>query len=317
MALWQAAGRPRDLTGIRMEIEGDGTRVSLACGSARFSLQTMPVEDLAVGLRMCAELSWVWEDRGSLAEGQRWLERAVALAGDEDSPELADCLKGLGVLRRALGSLPRSQAAAAQSVAMWRRLGDKPGLLDALLRLGAPVSLMGDVPRHREILEEALILARSLGDNYRLSRALSDLASLAVVEHNLERSLQLNREAVRIAGAEGDEVNPLKDRHSIACTLREMGRFEEASSEMRDLIPSIVRLGNPEWLVLLAEDYAAVLAEVGHPERAARLLGAAEGGRENQSPAQCQTGGRDRGADRQSASGPFGRRLGPPLSPRA
>ena len=56
--------------------------------------------------------------------------------------------------------------------------------------------------------------------------------------------------------------------------------FEEAERQMRAQIPAFLRLASPELLVVLAEDYGAVLAEIGEGEAAVRLLGSADAMRE-------------------------------------
>ena len=45
----------------------------------------------------------------------------------------------------------------------------------------------------------------------------------------------------------------------------------------------MLQLAEPEWLAVAAEDYGAVLAELGDHHRAAKLLGAAEAMRERNS----------------------------------
>jgi hypothetical protein len=69
-------------------------------------------------------------------------------------------------------------------------------------------------------------------------------------------------------------------RHNIACALREMGRVEAARHAMTGLIADTLRQRSPIMTIVLAEDYAAVLAEVGQPVSTARLIGAAEAARE-------------------------------------
>jgi hypothetical protein len=62
----------------------------------------------------------------------------------------------------------------------------------------------------------------------------------------------------------------------MACTLREMGRLADAHERMRALVPRSLEVAPPGTLTVLAEDYAAILAEVGDHRSAVRLLGAAD-----------------------------------------
>ncbi len=263
----------------RFELELDNFRQALTWAVPPDDAVPSP-EQVSVGLRLCVGLAVLWEDRGSFAEGQGWMERAVAAAGDRDSPELADCLAGLSVLLRGQLDLVGGRKVAERSVAIWRRLGDRARLCLPLLRVSVCAQLMGDSEATRQALEEAMAIAGEVGDDRMLSLTLSDLAFLASVEHDYERSLVLLADAIRISERLGDEVSVVRYRHSRACDLREMGRPDDAHAEMSALIPTLLRLADPEWLVLLAEDYAAVLAELGDHGRAARLLGAAEERRE-------------------------------------
>jgi hypothetical protein len=68
----------------------------------------------------------------------------------------------------------------------------------------------------------------------------------------------------------------LLTRHNTACTLQQLGRAEEAQRTMDESIPAILRLDNANLSMALAEDYAAVLTDIGDLHSAGRLLGAAD-----------------------------------------
>jgi hypothetical protein len=86
-------------------------------------------------------------------------------------------------------------------------------------------------------------------------------------------------EALLLAGSLGKALEVLGIQHNMACTLRLMGRVEQAEHQMRPLIPAFLAESDPN-LMFDAEDYAAVLAELGDNERAVLLLGAADAIRE-------------------------------------
>jgi tetratricopeptide (TPR) repeat protein len=132
----------------------------------------------------------------------------------------------------------------------------------------------------RSLLEEALMVARESGDKRYVQHALADLAILEAVEGNYQRSTELNIEALDLAHELGDTVIALIARENMACTLREMGRVEEAQMQMHNLIPQALQLATSTGLTALAEDYAAILAELGDHKLAVRLLGAADARRE-------------------------------------
>jgi tetratricopeptide (TPR) repeat protein len=163
---------------------------------------------------------------------------------------------------------------------MFRRLGDKRGLADALSQLGRERFESGELVTARAILEEAASLAREVDDQLLLGQVLVSMAFLEARVGNPERALELNTTGLGIFQQHGMESQVLRQRQNIACYLREMGRVHEALQQMREVIPDALRLADPASLVTLAEDFAAVLAELGHHQAAARLVGAADALRE-------------------------------------
>jgi hypothetical protein len=59
-----------------------------------------------------------------------------------------------------------------------------------------------------------------------------------------------------------------------------LGQPEEACRQMTKQLPQIVQLADPSSLIPVAEDYAAVLADLGEHELTVRLLGATDAMRE-------------------------------------
>jgi hypothetical protein len=132
----------------------------------------------------------------------------------------------------------------------------------------------------REAFEESVILARQSEETYALTRALGNLALLEHHQHNFERSLELMDTTVELLLTLGDDLGVLQARHNMACTLRQMGRLEDAYQEMHQQIPDALKFGDAEMLMVLAEDYAALLAQLGSQRHAIRLLGAVDAMRE-------------------------------------
>jgi hypothetical protein len=122
-----------------------------------------------------------------------------------------------------------------------------------------------------------------VGDVARHATVLGNLAWVEAERGNLDRSLELQYAAADMQRDVGNDYSLLSTRHNIACTLRQAGRREEAASQMDATMPQLLRLADPEFLIVAAEDYGAVLAELGDLAAAARLLGAADAARERHS----------------------------------
>jgi predicted ATPase/class 3 adenylate cyclase len=238
---------------------------------------------VTIALRMCAKLGSFgeplesfWEDGGYYAEGRRWLERVIAVADGEDSAELANCLLALAWLVFEQGDHRQAGVIASRALAVSRRLVDGAQLVRSLISAGMVETEGGHLDRGRESLHQAVALAEQADDRHLLARALTSLAHAEGHAQDHERSLELHDASLRILVEVGDEVTAVGVRHNRACTLREMGRASEAESELRSVVPVMLRTYDPYNLINAAEDYAAMLAELGDYRGAARLLGAAE-----------------------------------------
>lgn len=257
----------------RFQVELDNFREILRWG--------MEADDAGVGLRMYREVAGLWMDGGHLSEWKSWLDRAIKILGDDDSPELGRCLSDLALFLSIHGDLSESKLITARSVALWRRLGDERGLAHALVMWANCERLLdGDLQAARRACEEAETLARSIGFRPLLADALERLAELEADGHNFQQSLDLHQEALDIRRERGDERGVLNTSQTIAWTLRGMGRLEDAEQQLREQIPQMLRLADPGLLTEFVEDYAAVLADLREYESAARLLGAADEMRE-------------------------------------
>jgi len=174
------------------------------------------------------------------------------------------------------GDLDRAREHATASVDMWRRLRDNGTLAMALTELADVEAERGELAAARSLYDEAVGVARESGDRAQLRVVLGEYAILETSEGHPERSLELDAEALAIARELHDPIGALTAEHNMACTLREMGRVGDAYQQMRNLVPRGLEVAGPGALTALAEDYAAILAEVGDHASAVRLLGAAD-----------------------------------------
>jgi predicted ATPase/class 3 adenylate cyclase len=239
-----------------------------------------PVSEPDPAMRLCVALSLFWDIGGYWAEQRRWLERAIAHGGGSESAELARCLTIRGWVAARLGDLDAAYESATASVDMWRRLDDNSRQPEALRTLAIIEADRGQPGVARATFEEALRVARAINDSEQVEDCLANFGLMEACEGNFERSLSMNNEAIAIARERGDSTAARLYEHNMACTMRMTGQVEDAQRHMRNSIPHILRDNEPAMLMVLAEDYAAVLCDLGQHPRAVRLLGAAEAMRE-------------------------------------
>jgi tetratricopeptide (TPR) repeat protein len=233
-----------------------------------------------LGLLLCAAVGEFWLRSGYFTEGRNWIQRAVDRSDSRDRPELARCLSHLSRLSVVSGDFGTAREFASASVEMWRRMDDEAELQAAVNRLAFVELNSGRPETARELYRDVLTRARRSGDAAQLRTVLLHLALLESHEQHHERSLELQTEALEIALSVAEPSWIVVHRQNIACSLRQLGRVDEANAQMLSVIPTALQLGEPILLLVLAEDLAAVVADLGDARMAARLLGAAEAMRE-------------------------------------
>jgi predicted ATPase/class 3 adenylate cyclase len=266
----------------RLEIEHDNLREALDWAVARANT-TQPGEAAQtadVVLRMCAALGAFWGSGGYADEGRRWLERAVEIGGPDESVKLVECLQSLANLSRMIGDVDKAHRLCADSVSMWRRL-QCPVELAMVLNTLAAIEMERGRPREaRTLLEEALSIARASDDEQYLAHVLGDLVLPEIDQRNHQRALELLTECLGIARRRGSIRGVLGTEHNMACLLLELGRAEEAQTMMQGLIRGFLDLKERALMLVVPEDYAAIVAELGEHRLAVRLIGAADAARE-------------------------------------
>jgi tetratricopeptide (TPR) repeat protein len=208
------------------------------------------------------------------------------------------------------GSRESSRSIALEAVAMSRRAGDPAGVADALLHLS---EFGQDKPEPmRALAEEALTYAREAGDEALIADALGrraltfrivdveaeiaevaamhrkvgDIHSLAGIYNNAGY-MAITQGSYQRAAAYLDEARPLAERSGEPLRVIMLsGNLGLASLFMGDLegarahFAEELRLAGEHGVPWMASESIAGLAAIaacrGEPERAARLLGAAE-----------------------------------------
>jgi tetratricopeptide (TPR) repeat protein len=194
--------------------------------------------------------------RGYWSESQRWLEDALALSEREQSKkaeagnyipthtEKAQRAKALfGVTWPQLTALNLSNAhkTVAESLRLWRELGDKWWTAVALEHIGFILTLECDVRTSRACLEEGVSLAREVEDPWPLVVCLNRLG-----EHlkatDMVRAHQILEEGVAMARHVGDKSVLSYGLRELSAVYLAEGNFtaavrvtEEALTDAREI----------------------------------------------------------------------------------
>jgi predicted ATPase len=232
--------------------------------------------ELAVHLG--AGLCDYWDFTAKYIEARQWLERVVTKAGKVRNTDMGECLMYLARCLNYLGDTEAARRHAQDGVELFRELGDEPRLAQALRPLAVATLKDGDSRAARSMFEEAAEIARRPGDPQH--DIVDSFALFESIEDHHDRALALHEEAIALAQAAGDLAAARGYRLSRASELRLIGRTSEARDEVVKLIPGVLGHLMPLELMTTAEEYGAILAELGQYENALRLLGAADAVRE-------------------------------------
>ena len=268
----------------RLGREHDNLREALAGGD------TAGVSgEVTARLRLASQLVWFWDLRGHLAEGRRWLERALATTTTASSPDdqraRAAAMNAAGGLAYRQQDYPCAQERFEIGLAIVRELREWQLATALLNNLANIAQHRGDLPRAAALLEESLALKRDLGDRRGVALSLNNLGLVARDQGRYPAAAALGAEALEL-------FRTLTHSHGVMCALlnlgdlaRLQGEYGHAFPYYRESAALAMELQSGEQLAGNLEGLAAVGLWQGLPELAVRLLGAAAGLREPLEPA--------------------------------
>ena len=241
-------------------------------------LVAQPSTDAALELALELWMSWI--GHGRLAEGDAWMTRALARADQSNRVLWEDGLSIAGEFARFRGDNERALSLKREALVIARDLGMHNEVAATLKDIGDIELIRGNLGEARRLIEEAVTLRTALGKPHGIAHALSGLAEVALHEGYPEVAVQKLEQALAIARAEGMIGSQRTDLGiMVLLTLGEAHRRLGHLDLARDLISEGLRAALDVQLVdpmrQGLEETAAVLAERGEAERAARLLGAA------------------------------------------
>jgi tetratricopeptide (TPR) repeat protein len=135
---------------------------------------------------------------------------------------------------------------------------------------------LGQPQEARAWLEQAGALAERAGDSWLKAFAVNNQGEIARVVGDYDAARRYYEETRRHymdADAKGDEA---RLAHNFAYLEQQAGDLDRADELFRESLEQFVSLGNKRGIVECLAGLAGVAARRGHPEWAARLLGACE-----------------------------------------
>jgi len=156
-------------------------------------------------------------------------------------------------LERDRGNYARSAALYAESLALFRRLGDQRHIGGLLYNLGFVMRDQGNFERAQALCTESLALYRESGDKWGIANAVGSLARIALDFGNYDRARSLAVEGVEMYQAVGNTLGVIECIESLSQAAQGQGEIGKAvqclalAATMREKIHAPVAPVDRDW----------------------------------------------------------------------
>ncbi|MEP6893349.1 MAG: LuxR C-terminal-related transcriptional regulator, partial [Gaiellaceae bacterium] len=234
-------------------------------------------DTVAVGLNATARLWLWWQASGRLGEGRRWVSTFLAAAPAEAaSRPLGQWAAGyLALVQRDVGV---AKTALTEALAMAQMADDTETETYAMGHLGLVRLFEGSYGAPRALFNESAHRHRREGRPGVAAFQLADAAIAATLDGDTETAVPEFEESLAASRRLGDTWT---ESHALwGLGLARLSRREPAEAEtaMQSALRLMRDVGDRTGMALCLEGLALAAAAAGDAERAAWLVGAAEGG---------------------------------------
>jgi predicted ATPase len=233
--------------------------------------------DVELGLQLAGALRDFWFYEGHTAEGLAWTERALESAGEAQPALRARALNTAGLMCYDQADHETGKRYNREALALFRELGDDIGTAWALAFEGVQaLASPGEYKEGTRLLEDALVLFRRLDYRPGIAQVLIGLGEVARLDGDYERAARAYEECRAIARGEGDRMSEAKTLGNLGYIAQQKGEYARAAELLTEGLILFRELGARRYI---CQDFAALAGPVaaqGHPQAAARLLGASE-----------------------------------------
>jgi RNA polymerase sigma factor (TIGR02999 family) len=217
--------------------------------------------DAELGLRLAGALRWFWYYRGHFGEGYHWATQLLALPGAAAPTRArAKALYCAGSLAFYYSNPPAAYPLLAESVAIWRELGDQQWLARTLTFASLPTSLARQAfAEARAQADESVQLFRASDDRWGLALALTYAGVIMWTDPEAEsRAPALFTESVDLFRSLGDDWGAAGSVLYLGGIRQEEGNTAAAQGLFEDFVTSM-RASGDVWRLAAGLDILAEL----------------------------------------------------------
>jgi len=187
----------------------------------------------------------------------------------EDKQGIARVLAGLG---NVASDFEQATALFEQSLALFQELGDKSGISDVLFSLGVGAWRQGDYGRATTLLEQSLGLAREIGNKGRIAHTLRVLGNVALEQLEYGRAAALFEGSLTLARELGDKSSISWLLNSLGEMARLQGDYEQAAAFYDESLALARELGSKYGVAMLLHNLGHVALHRGDGRQAATFF---------------------------------------------
>ena len=227
--------------------------------------------------RLVAALWNLWFNLGYWAETRRALEHAQASSSGATADRVR-VLQGMAwIAYRQDADVASSRRFGEEALRLSRELDDAVLAARSLRQLGVAAQAEGDQERATYLLKEAARLSRSVGDLRGVGSAANNLAHIPLLAGDYRRAADLFEEALSVAQQLGNELDRAAALLNLGQAQRGLHDYRAAAMHLTEVLTLARDIGIREAIVEALYALAAVAAGMDEGERAATLIGAAQG----------------------------------------
>jgi tetratricopeptide (TPR) repeat protein len=263
---------------LLVERAGDaspGFRISRANAAAVAAIgASLGANDAQTAARFGWTLRMYWVLRARQGEGRLLIQQTLEHDG-EDLPAQtrARALNALAVCMCGSGDAERIFAVSEESAALFRRAGDRHGAAHAPGMIGFAMLQMGDIDRATENFGEVLESLKEQKDAWTSAHILNHMAVAPLRRGDYPQAANCAEEALALTEQTGDRLAAQTALQILAQAAWASGELEEASRYFQASLWVAIELADRVNAAFCMQGLAAV----GELQRAAWLLGVAEG----------------------------------------
>jgi predicted ATPase len=228
-------------------------------------------------LRLVAAMWNLWFNLGYWEETRRALEHALVCSSGATT-ERVRVLQGMAwIAWRQDGDVASSRRLGEEALRLSRDLNEGVLAARSLRQLALAAQEEGDHERESDLLKEAARLSRSVGDLRGVGIAANNLAHIPLLAGDYRRAADLFEESLSIAQQLGNELDRAAALLNLGQAELSLHDYRAATTHLSEALALARHIGIREVIVEALYALAAVAAGTDEAERAATLIGAAQG----------------------------------------